>query len=58
MSKKVKSFEIVCLETSEVIHTIKVDPPRDENSRGLERLERGLCRKVDSKRFFYREVYE
>lgn len=55
--RQVMAFEIVSLETDEVIETIKVDPPMRESSNALERLERGLCRKVDSERFFYREVY-
>ena len=56
-NRTVMAFEIVDLETQEVVDTIKVDPPRHEDSRALERLERGLCRNVDSERFFYREVY-
>jgi nanoRNase/pAp phosphatase (c-di-AMP/oligoRNAs hydrolase) len=57
MTRQVCAFEIVSLEDDEVVDTIKVNPPMKEDSRTLERLERGLCRKVDDSRFFYREVY-
>ncbi len=53
---KVKAIEVVGIATNEVIDTIDLHPPVENDSRYLERVLSGLLTQMDTDRFFAREV--
>ena len=52
--KPITAFEVVSVETGEVVHTVKLQKGTSE--RMAEKVERGLMLKTDLDRFFVREV--
>lgn len=55
---KVVALEVVAIADGEVVHTMPLSTPLDDESRALERKLSGMLMRVDTERFFVREVYE
>ncbi len=53
---KIKAIEVVEMVTNEVIDTIAINPPREDDSPYLERVMGGLLINMDTDRYFAREV--
>lgn len=53
---KIKAVEIVEMATDEVVDTIEINPPIEDDSSRLERIIGGLLINMNTDSFFVREV--
>ena len=53
---KIKALEIIEMTTDEVVDTIDLNPPVEDDSRRLEQVMSGLLINMDTDRYLVREV--